>query len=462
MSKDTRINGHHLYFAVLGHTLEVAGRHDKAATEFARSAPRTSSAPERDALLYDEPPNPPGAQRKTVCSFVQRTTPVGLRSASFCGVSKHWNAALAGDDPPQGVRDCGGGVDVYATQHRVSDTNRFFALERLAMSEYTAEVSTTIAATTKQVWAALIDPNAIEKYFMGATVKTDWKVGSSITWSGEWKGKPFQDKGKILVYEPEKQVSYSHWSPLGGTDDQPENYHAVTMTLHAAGSSTRVDLTQSNLDGKVTETDRKGRAEYEKNWSGMLESLKGVVEDAAFDVGTKSGAATSSGPAGRSTEMEAERMIASKTFEAVPDAVFSVLADPSAHADIDGTGWVRESLDRDRLTATGQIFRMAMYHEGHPDKDYKMANQVEVYDEPKAIAWKPGQESLETGKISFGGWIWRYDLEADGPTRTTVTLTYDWSAVPPQVREDIHFPPFGQDHLDNSLQHLSDLVGARS
>ena len=57
-----------------------------------------------------------------------------------------------------------------------------------------------------------------------------------------------------------------------------------------------------------------------------------------------------------------------------------------------------------------------------------------------------------------GGWILRYDLEATGPSRTTVTLTYDWSAVPPQVREYLQFPPFGPDHLDNSLQHLSDLV----
>ena len=40
-----------------------------------------------------------------------------------------------------------------------------------------------------------------------------------------------------------------------------------------------------------------------------------------------------------------------------------------------------------------------------------------------------------TGELSFGGWIWRYDLEATDPLRTTVTLTYDWSAVPPEVRE---------------------------
>ena len=156
--------------------------------------------------------------------------------------------------------------------------------------------------------------------------------------------------------------------------------------------------------------------------------------------------------------MGAERVTASTTIEAAPEAVFAVLADPSAHADIDGTGWVRGSLDRDRITAAGQVFQMAMFHPNHPDKDYKIANQVEVFDEPRAIAWKPGTVSPATGELSFGGWIWRYDLEAAGPSRTTVTLTYDWSAVGPEVREYLQFPPFGQDHLDNSLRHLSDLV----
>ena len=82
-----------------------------------------------------------------------------------------------------------------------------------------------------------------------------------------------------------------------------------------------------------------------------------------------------------------------------------------------------------------------------------------MFDEPWAIAWKPGTESPETGELTFGDWTWRYDLEATGPSQTTVTLTYDWSAVGPEVREYIQFPPFEQEHLDNSLQHLSDLVG---
>jgi hypothetical protein len=168
------------------------------------------------------------------------------------------------------------------------------------------------------------------------------------------------------------------------------------------------------------------------------------------------------GAAYRLTHMETEHVTATTTIEASPEAVFAVLADPSAHADIDGTGWVRDSLDGDRITAAGQVFRMAMFHPNHPDKDYKIANRVEVFDEPRAIAWQPGSESPETGELSFGGWIWRYDLEATDASRTNVTLTYDWSAVPPQTREHLHFPPFAPSHLDNSLQHLSDLVARNS
>ncbi len=167
----------------------------------------------------------------------------------------------------------------------------------------------------------------------------------------------------------------------------------------------------------------------------------------------------SSGSAKRPADMEPEYVAVSTTIDAAPEAVFAVLADPSSHAAIDGTGWVRGSLDGERITAAGQVFRVAMYHENHPDGDYEMANLVEVFDEPKAIAWRPGTEAPETGELSFGGWTWRYDLETTGPSQTKVTLTYDWSEVPPHIREYIQFPPFGLDHLDRSLQHLSDLVG---
>ena len=144
---------------------------------------------------------------------------------------------------------------------------------------------------------------------------------------------------------------------------------------------------------------------------------------------------------------------------AVPAAtVFAVLADPATHAAIDGTGWVQEAVDRAPLTAVGQIFRMDMYHARHPGGDYQVVNQIQVLDPPRSIGWLTGQEK-DDGHLEFGGWIWRYDLAPLGPSETEVTLTYDWSAVPQFIRErGIHFPPFGPDHLINSLHHLAGLA----
>jgi hypothetical protein len=160
--------------------------------------------------------------------------------------------------------------------------------------------------------------------------------------------------------------------------------------------------------------------------------------------------------------MTDETMIATITIPAPAEAVFDVLADPKTHAAIDGTGWVRESLDGELLTHAGQIFRIAMYHDNHPNKNYEMANKVVVFDRPYAIAWKPGQDAAGDGNLTFGGWIWRYDTRAVGSSETHVTLTYDWSAVSPDLREHIQFPPFDPAHLENSLKHLSDLATAQA
>lgn len=159
--------------------------------------------------------------------------------------------------------------------------------------------------------------------------------------------------------------------------------------------------------------------------------------------------------------MAEENLIITRTVAAPVATVFAVLADPTTHAAIDGTGWVQDAVDPAPLAEVGQVFRVNMYHPNHPDGNYRMANQVEVLDQPGAIGWKPGQENDE-GKLEFGGWTWRYDLASLSPSETEVTLTYDWSAVPDQVREYLQFPPFAPDHLTNSLDHLADLATATS
>lgn len=159
--------------------------------------------------------------------------------------------------------------------------------------------------------------------------------------------------------------------------------------------------------------------------------------------------------------MAEDNVSATLTVAASAARVFAVLADPTTHASIDGTGWVQEAADRAPLSEVGQVFRMDMYHANHPDGDYRVANKVQVFDPPRAIGWMTGEEK-EDGRLEFGGWFWRYALAPLGASETAVTLTYDWSAVPRYIRDYLQFPPFGPEHLTNSLHHLAKLAAPAS
>jgi uncharacterized protein YndB with AHSA1/START domain len=135
-----------------------------------------------------------------------------------------------------------------------------------------AKASISIVAPIEAVWDALVDPVAIQQYMFGAKVISDWQEGSPIVWQGVWEGKPYEDKGVILEMKPGESLQYSHFSPLSGLPDVPENYHTVTIYLTSQGEQTHVSLTQ---DHNATEEER---AHSEKNWDMMLIALKNYLE----------------------------------------------------------------------------------------------------------------------------------------------------------------------------------------
>jgi uncharacterized protein YndB with AHSA1/START domain len=146
------------------------------------------------------------------------------------------------------------------------------------MAGTTAQVSKTIAAPPERVWEAITTPAIVKRYFFGADVDSDFRVGSPIRWRGEFNGKKYEDKGEVLAAEAGRKLSVSHWSPLTGDADTPENYHVVTYELVPEGSQTRVTLTQSNLKGGVKPSDVAKRAEFEKNWAMVLDGLAKVFK----------------------------------------------------------------------------------------------------------------------------------------------------------------------------------------
>jgi uncharacterized protein YndB with AHSA1/START domain len=142
----------------------------------------------------------------------------------------------------------------------------------MSKEDFTAHASTTVNAPAEKVWAALTDRASIKEYMFGTDMVSDFKKGSAVTWKGEWEGRKYEDKGEILDVEPNRLLRYTHFSPLAGAPDIPENYHTVTIALKPNGSQTEVSLSQDN-NGTEEERDHS-----RKNWEMMLGGLKKFVE----------------------------------------------------------------------------------------------------------------------------------------------------------------------------------------
>ena len=72
--------------------------------------------------------------------------------------------------------------------------------------------------------------------------------------------------------EPGRVLEVTHYSPLAGDEDVPENYHTVRYELSPAEDGTAVSLTQGGCESE------KQAEQFAQNWSGILDGLKKVAE----------------------------------------------------------------------------------------------------------------------------------------------------------------------------------------
>jgi hypothetical protein len=109
--------------------------------------------------------------------------------------------------------------------------------------------------------------------------------------------------------------------------------------------------------------------------------------------------------------MSSDIISATRTVAAPAADIFDLLATPTRHSEIDGSGSVRGVQERtpERLSP-GAEFGMQM-RIGLP---YKILNEVVEFDEPTRIAWR-----------HFGGHVWRYLLDPVDERHTRVTEQFD-------------------------------------
>ena len=133
---------------------------------------------------------------------------------------------------------------------------------------------------------------------------------------------------------------------------------------------------------------------------------------------------------------------ATRTIAAPAEKIFDVLADPSQHPLIDGSGSVTASKDNPARLSLGAKFSMDM----KVGMSYVTKNTVSEFEDGRVIAWH-----------HFAQFVWRYELtEVEGGTE--VTESFDYSKPWGVTLEPFGIPAKNQASMVKTLERLDRLV----
>ncbi len=129
-----------------------------------------------------------------------------------------------------------------------------------------------IDSSAEKIWDALINPKKIKQYLYGTEAISEWKSGSPIIFQGKWEGKPYQDKGFIIDFVPNKLFCYKYWSRFSGLEDKKENYSEVTFEVSSQNNSSILKLKQQGF------ANEQAQSHSLQGWKTILEKIKEIVE----------------------------------------------------------------------------------------------------------------------------------------------------------------------------------------
>lgn len=141
--------------------------------------------------------------------------------------------------------------------------------------------------------------------------------------------------------------------------------------------------------------------------------------------------------------MESSRVISvSRIIPAPADRIFDLLANPSEHPRLDGSGTVARFRKGPSRLSRGARFSMDM----RMGIGYITSNKVIEFVENRSIAWR-----------HFARFVWRYELEpVEGGTR--VTESFDYARPWGFLLDRTKFPERNRAAMASTLERIERIV----
>jgi hypothetical protein len=161
------------------------------------------------------------------------------------------------------------------------------------------------------------------------------------------------------------------------------------------------------------------------------------------------------------TDLVVPSVSVSRDIASSAAAIFAVVANPSMHPVIDGTGMAQSADDNTVITGVGDVFVMHMKHWNLGD--YGMENHVVEFVPDRRIVWEPRahtyQESDFPGDASVPETrYWGWELEPLGDNVTRVTEFFDGSRLSEGLRVFLEDGEFWRKGMVKSLENLERIV----
>ena len=112
--------------------------------------------------------------------------------------------------------------------------------------------SILLNATPQRVWEALTHPGMTRHYLYNCEVKSDWTAGSSLEWSGNYKGRPVSAEGRIIDIIPGRMIKYSGFDRLTEGDTARQGDVYITHEIVPHGNQTKLLTTLEHFEGDET------------------------------------------------------------------------------------------------------------------------------------------------------------------------------------------------------------------